>query len=100
MQPKTKKNLHIAAIIFLVAVGLLLNHSSYDISWYYPESPHQQEAIERGRLNVLGPFTYDIDFNGSVVSPVSAANDVRTWIIDGILLFLGKLIIQDMQKNA
>jgi len=97
---KTKNILCSLGIAFFVLIGILLNHSSYDISWYYPESVHQQEAMEKGQLYLMGPFTYNIDFDGSVVRPISFANDVRTGTIDVILVLLGGgLVWKTLQKK-
>lgn len=100
MNQKTKNTLCSLGIGFLVLVGILLNHSSYDIARYSPASEQQQEALERGRLSVVGPFSYRIDFNGSVVAPASSANDVRTGMIDVILVLLGGLLVwKTLQKK-
>lgn len=100
MNQKTKRTFASIGIGLLALIGVMLNHSSYDIARYSPESIQQQEAIERGHLNVIGPFSYNINFDGSVVPPLSFANDVRTGIIDGILVLFGGLLVwQTLQKN-
>lgn len=99
MQKKIKRSLAMTGVVFAAALGIMLNHSSYDIARYSPESEQQQEALERGRLNVIGPFSYNIDFDGSVVEPPSFANDLRTGIIDAIFILFAALIMREVAKK-
>lgn len=72
-------------IIGLSTIGILFNHTSFDIGRYAPENEQQAMSIERGRLVVLGPYAVGANMDGSLVPPLGVANDLRTAAIDVIL---------------
>ncbi len=79
------KKIIIIAVVVLSALAITLNHASVQFGKYNSESEQQSESVDRGRLSVIGPFVFSVDFDGSVVPPSGFANDVRTFVIDFII---------------
>ncbi len=73
------------SVVAVAALGIALNHGSFDIATYSSTSEQQSDAVARWELKRLGSIAYTIDFDGSVVAPDSTANFLRTLVIDAIL---------------
>lgn len=90
-----------AAVIILSIIAITLNHASIQLGIHSPESEQQRESVVRGGLSVVGPFVFDLDFNGSVVPPAGFGNDARTFVIDGVIILQAIALLHAFrQKKA
>lgn len=73
-------------VAVLTVLAVVLNHTALDIGRYSPDSEQQARSLDRGQLIRVGSLVIGADMDGSVVVPLGAANDVRTGMIDLILV--------------